>query len=127
MTMLRTHLQPIVAYFWNSNRPTTSQRNSTSEHSPLVLDYLADRPESTPSNNFLNRLWQSLFEVNTDPKVEERVDRHGQRYWDVYDPITQQHNRFAEEESVYEWLEHRYYQDSSMVNDAYAIERGYWR
>jgi hypothetical protein len=123
--MLKTHLQPIVAYFWNLNRPAASRQNSTGDlHSRFVLDYLADRPEPTPSIHFFSRLWQSLFEVNTDPKIAERVDRHGQPYWDVYDPITQQHHRFTKENAVYEWLEQRYYQAPS-INNAYAIERGY--
>lgn len=124
--MLKTHLQPIVTYFWNLNSPSVRQnQTSDSTHSRIVLDYLGNRPEPTPSTNVFSRLWQSLFEVDTDPKIEERLDRQGHPYWKVYDPIAQQHHRFTEEDAVYEWLEQRYYQAPPRSNNAYAIERGY--
>ncbi len=33
---------------------------------------------------------QTLFRQDYEPKVWERLDRNGNHYWEVYDPITNQ-------------------------------------
>lgn len=133
--MLKTRFQSIVTYFLNNpiassiNSPISSQKaNATGSpgrksHLHTVLDYFsnsANRPNSTSQlensekqldrDSSLGQFWRSLLIANSDPTVKEQIDRSGQIYWQVYDPVSTQSHRFFLEEDVYQWLEHRYYQ-----------------
>lgn len=44
------------------------------------------------------------------PRIRQKIDRLGNRYYRVYDPIENTHRLFTSEESVRVWLEQRYYQ-----------------
>ena len=45
-----------------------------------------------------------------EPLIKERCDRQGNRYWQVYDPTTQDFRYCESENEVRIWLEQRYYQ-----------------
>jgi len=51
---------------------------------------------------------QTLFRQDYEPKVWERLDRHGNHYWEVYDPITNQQTFFASDLEVRTWLDNRF-------------------
>ncbi|WP_080807349.1 hypothetical protein [Halomicronema hongdechloris] len=44
------------------------------------------------------------------PRIHYRQHGSGSGYWQVYDPVSQRHHRFATEQEVLSWLEQRYYQ-----------------
>lgn len=46
---------------------------------------------------------------SSDPIVYQKRDRHGQCYYTIYDPVTQQRTRCMSETDVRAWLEQRYY------------------
>ncbi|XPM57390.2 MAG: hypothetical protein EDM05_005740 [Leptolyngbya sp. IPPAS B-1204] len=162
--MLKTHLQPIVAflfqspnhpnqtqvsdrhqqpasdqvdreyshpmidyYFVNAESNGTSQANSDRSDywQPMTGYYFVDanqldtnqpaRSEQSVTKSpkwatFFSHLWHSLVTPNTDPRVEQQIDRSGQPLWQVYDPMSDRHHTFYSEEDVYQWLERRYYE-----------------
>lgn len=44
------------------------------------------------------------------PRIRQRIDRLGNRYYRVYDPSSETHRLFTSEEEMRVWLEERYYQ-----------------
>ncbi|WP_019507160.1 hypothetical protein [Pleurocapsa sp. PCC 7319] len=44
------------------------------------------------------------------PKILTKSDRHGNKYFQVYDPQTRQHSSFASEQEVRFWLDQKYSQ-----------------
>lgn len=44
-----------------------------------------------------------------EPKIGQKCDRQGNRYWQIYDPVTRQYTSCASEKEVRIWLEKRYY------------------
>lgn len=44
-----------------------------------------------------------------EPKVSQVCDRHGNKYWQIYDPVSRQYSSCASEKEVRIWLEKRYY------------------
>lgn len=44
-----------------------------------------------------------------EPKINQKCDRQGNIYWQIYDPVTRQYASFASEKEVRIWLEKRYY------------------
>lgn len=123
--MLKTHLQPIVAYFFNpssSSNTGTSKTNVRDSHLQPMIDRLVDAnrvdtslpqpslPKPSRFKSSLEQIWRSMTRINPDPRVKQQFDRSGQPYWQVYDPMTNQSHFFFVEEEVYQWLERRYYQ-----------------
>ncbi len=45
-----------------------------------------------------------------EPQILQKRDRQGQSYFQVYDPVSQSHHRFATEADLRTWLDQRYYQ-----------------
>lgn len=57
-------------------------------------------------------LWkglETLFLKGSEPKIHQMRNAKGKLIFKVYDPSTQQSNRFESEEEVRIWLEQRYY------------------
>jgi hypothetical protein len=45
---------------------------------------------------------------NREPKISYRCDRRGNKYYEIYDPISGDHYSCATESEVRAWLEQRY-------------------
>lgn len=45
-----------------------------------------------------------------EPRIRQKIDRLGNRYYRVYDPVANAHYLFTSEEAVRVWLEQRYHQ-----------------
>lgn len=59
------------------------------------------------------QLWNAALEIfvrSPEPKIHQKYDRHGNLYFQVYDPIAQQSSTFSTEQEVRIWLDQRYYQ-----------------
>ena len=90
------------SYLPCNSKPTPAKRVSVSDIKPIrsILKGLAG--------------WVQYLQgwlVNShEPMIEEKCDRDGNRYWQVYDPITQNLRCFDSENDVRIWLEQRYYQ-----------------
>lgn len=74
---------------------------------------------SSPEHETTRFNWQSVSEwlaehlaTSDDPQVVQKHDRHGQLYWEVYDPHTNREFRSTSEAEVRQWLEERYYWQS---------------
>lgn len=77
-----------------------------------------------PAGSRLTQVWQqartglnrvgeatlAFLSGSHDPQIVQRRDRTGQAYFQVYDPVTQLHHRFAAEVDLRQWLDQRYYQ-----------------
>jgi hypothetical protein len=60
----------------------------------------------------VQRAWMSFWSkivMQDEPQFEERRDRYGQTYWQVYDPTTCQTSHLGSLQAVLEWLENRHY------------------
>jgi hypothetical protein len=60
----------------------------------------------------LKHAWDDVVQLMTssnDVKVWKTRDRHGNEYWNAYDPITDAARQFSSEAEVRVWLEDRYY------------------
>lgn len=119
--MLKTHLQPIVAYFFNqsisSSKVVGATTNVRDSHLQPAIDRLIDTkradvhpPQQSSSKPSLGQIWRSIIRINPDPRIKQRFDRSGQPYWQAYDPIVDQVHFFFSEGDVYQWLERRYYE-----------------
>lgn len=85
---------------YSSYQPTPSLKRQTSSIGLNIL-------------NKLGHVWQSVLAIaagNQEPRVKQHSDRHGNPFWNVYDPVSGQLARFNSEEEVRLWLEQRYYQ-----------------
>ncbi|MGP1384831.1 MAG: hypothetical protein ACTS2F_14795 [Thainema sp.] len=51
-----------------------------------------------------------LFDQSQEPRITKRVDRWGNLYFSVYDPIDRSFRVFTSEQEIRIWLEQRYYQ-----------------
>jgi hypothetical protein len=56
----------------------------------------------------VSRAIATRFTHNSDPTVNERRDRQGNVYYQVYDPHTQKSTVFGSETEIRYWLEQRY-------------------
>jgi hypothetical protein len=68
-------------------------------------------PKRVPRLN-LDRLWNFLldsFSKTPEPSIRRKCDRHGNLYFQVYDPDTHMTTTFASEQEVRIWIEQRYY------------------
>ncbi|NJO79724.1 MAG: hypothetical protein HC827_15245 [Cyanobacteria bacterium RM1_2_2] len=136
--MLKTHLQPILNFFFADSIERKEGRSSQSSmlknypivqpsHLQPVVNYFNEQaqekatasklsqrsqptqPSDSKQANWLHWLWKTLLIIDPDPQVKQRVDHTGQQYWQVYDPITERYSNFFSEDEVYQWLEARYY------------------
>lgn len=113
--MLKNHLQPVLAYFFNQTDRSTD-RPGLPFNNPLqpMVDYwsepaVQDDRSSAASKavQTLGYLWKQLTTASTEPQIRQHIHQN-QPYWQVYDPVTDRHHTFTSEEAVYRWLEHRY-------------------
>lgn len=51
----------------------------------------------------------SLLDGSKEPRVFEKVDRKGNAYFRVYDPVSGVHHTFHSTSDVYIWLEERHH------------------
>jgi hypothetical protein len=72
---------------------------------------------STPSNlvhthdSFWTRLWDGLFNFlipRSEPKVIQKTESDGTKYYKVYDPMTGSFQTFGSELETRIWLERRF-------------------
>ncbi|WP_017303124.1 hypothetical protein [Spirulina subsalsa] len=82
---------------------------------PLSSTTVPLKPASTPSRrgrkltqDLLHRLFQWLL-GNNEPKIRLERDNSEQIYYQVYDPVTQERQRYLTEQEVRIWLEKRYF------------------
>lgn len=130
--MLKSHLQPIVTYLFHPSAPATETSTpggaELASQTPKAVDsvqpsvrYWSEATGPQPQipslqHRLLNKIGQLLSQVQASltidrqPKIQQRVDRQGQLYWRIYDPIGNQSHTFFTEVEVYQWLENRYYQ-----------------
>ena len=64
-------------------------------------------------NNIITRLLKNLGDKlivkNHEPQIEQKRDRHGIIYWQVYDFATNKSYTFGSEQEVRSWIEHRHH------------------
>jgi hypothetical protein len=136
--MLKTHIQPILAFLFNSNTDSNlfkfdqgfdksrvaAEAGSTKQNQ--WRDYLVNQTyidgvggaskqgssqqKSGGLGTLLQQIWNAVLTPDTEPRIQQQVDWSGQPYWRVYDPTTDREHTFFSEEDVYQWLERRYYE-----------------
>ena len=57
----------------------------------------------------LPKIRQYLTLSRTEPQIKQKSDRHGNSYYQIYDPITRKYILLASELEVRIWLESRYH------------------
>ncbi|MCM1983892.1 hypothetical protein [Lyngbya confervoides] len=50
----------------------------------------------------------SFIHSHSDPQIKKRQDRHGNTYYQVYDPQSRRSTSFGSEAEVRYWIEQRY-------------------
>ncbi|MCW6037236.1 hypothetical protein K4A83_13285 [Spirulina subsalsa FACHB-351] len=82
---------------------------------PLSSSSVPFQPTATPSRqgqklaqDLLHRLLQWLVGDN-EPRIRLERDNSEQIYYQVYDPVTRERQRYLTEPEVRIWLEKRYY------------------
>jgi hypothetical protein len=96
--------------------------NSNVIHTELERAYqkpLAQRSQ-TPQwtqqiSKYLGRVGYQLVKFlagNREPKITQYRDRHGNSYYEIYDPVSGNRHSCATEQEVRVWLEQRYTHDS---------------
>lgn len=51
---------------------------------------------------------QNLLLEKSEPQIEQKRDRYGNPYWQVYDYTKKKFYEFASEQEVRVWIENRY-------------------
>jgi hypothetical protein len=58
-------------------------------------------------------LWQTVIDFlhtpSGEPEVKQKIDRVGNIYWRVYDPVSDRTVRFNDKQEVMIWLDERHY------------------
>jgi len=54
------------------------------------------------------KIYLNAISSNREPKIEQKSDRHGNKYWRAYDRHTNQSYTFTSEHDVRVWLENCY-------------------
>ena len=57
----------------------------------------------------LRKINRYLADSKTEPQIVKKCDRHGNSYWQVYDPVSASRCSFGSEQEVKAWLDRRYY------------------
>jgi hypothetical protein len=64
-------------------------------------------------NNYIidtvEKIARYLSRSRIEPHVEQKCDRSGNIYWQIYDPITGSCCSLSSEQEVKAWLDNRYY------------------
>jgi hypothetical protein len=84
-------------------------RHSSHEQKP---ENEIKNPHQSKLASLSSRCWESLtqlFTRNTEPYIWQKRDRHGNLFWQLYDPSTNRSATFSSEDEVRIWLEERYY------------------
>ncbi len=51
----------------------------------------------------------SIFCDPYEPRAKRKVDKFGNLYYQVYDPVSHSHHAFTSEDALRTWLDQRYY------------------
>ena len=82
---------------------------------PVNTIRLIDSPPHRPPNlgEFLKSVWSKVgaaigqqHSATVEPVITEECDRHGNPYWELYDPTTNQTVYCMTEAEVFLWLDH---------------------
>lgn len=57
--------------------------------------------------NILVKARRGLVTSNHEPQIKQKCDRHGNKYWQVYDLYSHQSYTFGSEQDVRVWIENR--------------------
>ena len=57
----------------------------------------------------LNNFADSLIASKNEPQIEQKCDRYGNLYWQVYDFNTHKSYTFGSDREVRVWIEERYH------------------
>lgn len=57
----------------------------------------------------LTNIGHSLLVPKNELQVEQKRDRHGNSFWQVYDPTNKKSYTFGSDREVRSWIEKRYY------------------
>lgn len=57
----------------------------------------------------IKNMGRSLVVSNNEPQIEEKSDRYGNLYWQVYDRTTHKSHTFGSDLEVRAWIEERYH------------------
>lgn len=55
----------------------------------------------------IEKIEQSLVRSSHEPQIKQKSDRHGHKYWQVYDLYTDKSYTFSSEQDVRVWIENR--------------------
>ena len=112
---------PLVAYLDQRWRSLLDHRAAQLDHEYQV-EYLERRlriacPQISEKPSLWRTLWHLLNQpINfgysfsqSEPEIQQTLDRTGQTWWKVYDPLTGQTAYLESEAEVHVWLEERLY------------------
>jgi hypothetical protein len=80
------------------------------------LEFLYHQPTKTKRTDVFVRIksiWQRVINylnAKNELQVWQSSDRHGQTWWNAYDPITGRTTKRDSEAEMRTWIEQRYYQ-----------------
>ena len=57
----------------------------------------------------LRKIGSSLIAQKNEPRIEQKRDRYGNLYWQVYDFTTNKSYAFGSDGDVRAWIENRYH------------------
>lgn len=66
----------------------------------------------------LRQCWQAFVDfwnLDTEPRFWEVVDRKGRVFWRIYDPVRDRSFQFDTKEQVLTWLEERHYRNQDSM------------
>ena len=78
-----------------------------------IIPYPQTKEKLSSFKFTLHQLWQGFVHYLTqppEPKVWKKTNRHGEIFWEVYDPYRNLKATFTSELEVRMWLDQRYYQ-----------------
>jgi hypothetical protein len=83
----------------------------------LITDFESCQRSPTLSIQLcLQKIWQWFcihLSASKEPRVWEMLDRSGQAYWKIYDPLGDRWWQFDSAEAVTAWIEERHRQSRS--------------
>ncbi|MBW4691459.1 MAG: hypothetical protein KME27_06785 [Lyngbya sp. HA4199-MV5] len=112
---------PLIAYLDQRWRSLLNHRAAQLDYEYQV-EYLERRlritcSQTTEQPSLWKRLWRLLNHPldfgysfsQSEPEIRQTLDREGQTWWQVYDPLTGQTAYLESEADVHIWLEERLY------------------